>query len=81
MLIVFAGLPASGKTTLARELARELGAVYVRIDSIEQALRDSGRIVGSLDDAGYRAGYPVRVDTAGKSLERCLAELRAALEG
>jgi predicted kinase len=59
-LIVFAGLPGVGKTSIARELARELGAVYLRIDSIEQALRDAG--AESLDDAGYRAAYRVAAD-------------------
>jgi predicted kinase len=38
MLIIFGGLPATGKTTLSRALARELGAVHVRIDTIEQAI-------------------------------------------
>ena len=42
MLIVFGGLPGTGKTTVARELARQLGAVHPRIDSIEQALRNAG---------------------------------------
>ena len=40
MLIIFGGLPATGKTMIARELARQIGAVYLRIDSIEQAMRD-----------------------------------------
>jgi predicted kinase len=40
--IVFGGLPGVGKTALARELARGIGAVHVRIDSIEQAMRASG---------------------------------------
>jgi predicted kinase len=35
MLIVFAGLPGSGKSSIARELAREIGAIWLRIDSIE----------------------------------------------
>ena len=62
MLIILGGLPGAGKTTIARELARRLGAVHVRIDSIEQAIRDSGVTVASLDDAGYRAGYAVAED-------------------
>ena len=36
MLIILGGLPGSGKTTIARELAGQLGAVHLRIDSIEQ---------------------------------------------
>jgi predicted kinase len=64
MLIVLGGLPGAGKTTLAAALARALGAVHVRIDTLEQAIRDSaawqdGR---SIDDAGYRAGYALAED-------------------
>jgi predicted kinase len=62
VLIVFSGLPGVGKTVIARELARQIGAVYIRIDSIEQALRDSGAVRQSLDDAGYRAAYAVAED-------------------
>ena len=62
MLIILGGLPGAGKTTIARELARRLGAVHIRIDSIEQAIRESGVVAGSLDDAGYRAGYAVAED-------------------
>lgn len=62
MLIVLAGLPGVGKTSIARELARLLSAVHVRIDSIEQAIRESGIAVASVDDAGYRVGYAVAED-------------------
>jgi predicted kinase len=62
MLIVFGGLPGVGKTTMARALARAIGAVHVRIDSIELAIRESGVTVVSLDDAGYRVGYAVAED-------------------
>ena len=62
MLIIFGGLPGTGKTAIAQQLARELGAVYLRIDSMEQAIRDSGVISKSLDDAGYRVGYAVAED-------------------
>jgi predicted kinase len=59
MLIIFSGRSGAGKTTIARELARELAAVYVRIDSIEQAIREAGAIV---DGTGYRVGYLVAED-------------------
>lgn len=62
MLIVFAGLPGTGKSTLSRELARRLDAVWLRIDSIEQAIRDSGVSPESIYDAGYRAAYAVAED-------------------
>ncbi|HWF93702.1 MAG TPA: AAA family ATPase [Xanthobacteraceae bacterium] len=62
MLIVIGGLPATGKSTIARTLAGELGAVWLRIDSIEQGIRDCGIVPGSLDAAGYRAAYAVAQD-------------------
>ena len=37
MLVILGGLPATGKTAIARELARQLGAVHVRIDTIERS--------------------------------------------
>jgi predicted kinase len=62
MLIIFGGLPGVGKTTIARDLARQLGAVHVRIDSIEQAILDSGMAGSPLNDAGYRVAYAVAGD-------------------
>ncbi len=44
MLIVFSGLPGTGKTTIANDLAATTGAVYLRIDTIEQAIRNSGAL-------------------------------------
>jgi predicted kinase len=46
-LIVFGGLPGTGKTTISRELTIRLAATYLRIDSIEQALRETGVAVGA----------------------------------
>jgi len=63
MLIVLSGLPGVGKTTIARELARRLIAVHVRIDSIEEGIRRSAAHASApMDDAGYLAGYAVAED-------------------
>lgn len=62
MLIIFSGLPGTGKSSIAQKLARELGAVWLRIDSIEHAIRESRIVSGSLDDAGYRAAYALAQD-------------------
>ena len=59
MLIVLSGLPGVGKTTIARELARAADAVHLRIDSIEQALRDTGHAV---EAEGYHVAYAVAAD-------------------
>ena len=62
MLIIFGGLPGVGKTTIAAELARHIGALHLRIDSIEQAIRASGVVGESIDDVGYRVAYAVAQD-------------------
>lgn len=57
MLIALAGLPGTGKTTLSRALAAEHGAAWLRIDAIEQALRESGTLAEGVGPAGYMVGY------------------------
>jgi predicted kinase len=41
-LVVLAGLPATGKSTLARRLATDLAAVWLRVDGIEASLLRAG---------------------------------------
>lgn len=53
MLIVFSGLPGTGKTTTAQALARQIGAVYLRIDVIEQAIREAGVLATDVGASGY----------------------------
>ena len=57
LLIALAGLPGSGKSTLAQALAERLRAVWVRIDTIEQAIRDAG--IAEDGPAGYIVGYGI----------------------
>ena len=59
ILVCLGGLPATGKTTIARELARDLSAVYLQIDWIESAMRSGGWPV---EDEGYGVAQAVAED-------------------
>ena len=59
-LYIFSGLPGSGKTTLARMLAESLPAAYLRIDTVEQGLRDLCAM--EVQAEGYRLAYRVAAD-------------------
>ncbi|PRA45782.1 MULTISPECIES: AAA family ATPase [Pseudomonas] len=54
MLIVFSGLPGTGKTTIAKALAAATAAVYLRVDTIEQAIRNSEVLARDVGCSGYR---------------------------
>ncbi|AXN34208.1 AAA family ATPase [Vibrio coralliilyticus] len=60
ILYIFSGLPASGKSTLAQHLAQHTSSMYVRIDTVEQGLRDlcSFKVEGE----GYRLSYRIIED-------------------
>jgi predicted kinase len=59
MLIAFGGRSGTGKTTIAREVVRELGAVYLRIDSIEHAMREAE---WQVEGEGYRVARAIAED-------------------
>ena len=59
MLVVFGGLPGTGKTTLARQVADRLGATYLRIDTIEQVLRSSMALADDVGPVGYEVAYAI----------------------
>lgn len=61
-LVVLGGLPATGKSTVAAELQQRARFAYVRIDTIEQALRESGSCDRETNESGYRVGYAVARD-------------------
>src|SRR5262245_50647445 len=60
ILYIFSGLPGTGKSELSQRVAKMFGAVYLRIDSIEQGLRDLCSI--DVEGEGYRLGYRIAAD-------------------
>ena len=65
ILYIFGGLPASGKSTLARHLAKVTGSAYIRIDAIEEAILANGELVGP---EGYEAAYNLAGDNLDNGL-------------
>jgi predicted kinase len=60
ILYIFSGLPGTGKSTLSQTVARQLNAVYLRIDTIEQGFRDLCSI--DVQGEGYRLAYRIASD-------------------
>ncbi|MBD1919365.1 MULTISPECIES: AAA family ATPase [Cyanophyceae] len=60
MLYIFAGLPGTGKSSLSSRLAGQRGAVYLRIDTIEQSMRQVG--IDDMGPKGYGVAYGVALD-------------------
>jgi len=82
VLVVFSGLPGVGKTTVARALAARLGAVYLRVDTVEQAMRAAG--LAGVGAAGYGVAQAVGEDNLrlGSSVVvDCVNPVRESREG
>lgn len=57
ILYIFSGLPATGKSTLASLLALHKNAVFLRIDTIEQGMRDLYGV--SIEYEGYKLAHRI----------------------
>ena len=57
MLIIFNGLPGSGKSTVAKLLSQKINAVYLRVDTVEQAIRSVSEQNKKIGPEGYFVLY------------------------
>lgn len=62
MLIIFGGLPGTGKTTIARQVAKHLNAAYLRIDTVEQVLKNLNNANELIGPEGYLISYAIAKD-------------------
>jgi len=60
ILFIFSGLPGIGKSTLSKLIAKEFSAAYLRIDTVEQGLRDLCNY--KVQGEGYRLAYRIAGD-------------------
>ena len=60
MLFIFGGLPGVGKTALSQALARRINAAYLRIDTIEQCLKNSG--FNKMFDEAYQIAFSLALE-------------------
>lgn len=78
-LLIVSGLPGVGKTAVARDLARDAGAVHLSIDAVEEAILACGlpsgwqvgvaayEAVGAMATANLEIGTDVVVDAVNDS--------------
>lgn len=62
MLYIFSGLPGCGKSTIAKMLSEKLKAVYLRVDTVEQALRNESAASKNIGPEGYVILYALAQD-------------------
>jgi predicted kinase len=82
-LIVLAGLPGSGKSTLSRELAQRTGAIWLRVDSLNEVIMAGGTIPPELKVWTYGGAQAIARDNLqlGKDvIADCVNEWKAMRE-
>src|SRR3954469_360532 len=69
VLVVVGGLPGSGKSTISERLARDIGAPYLRVDRIEQAIVAYSSLTHPVGIAGYAVAYALAVEQLSLGLD------------
>ena len=83
-LVALAGLPGVGKSSIGHHLARRTGAIWLRIDSMDQAIWASGTAPSDLLDWTYRAAQAIAADNMALGLDviaDCVNDCEEAREG
>ena len=68
-LIVLGGLPATGKSTIASAVARRAGAVYLRVDRIEQAVVEWTSLDHPVGPVGYAVAHELAYEQLALGLD------------
>lgn len=68
-LVVVGGLPATGKSTTAADLARRIRAPYVRVDRIEHAIVAASSLTHPVGVAGYAVAYALAAEQLALGLD------------
>jgi predicted kinase len=69
ILFILSGLPASGKSTLSKFIVKKYGAIYLRVDTIEQGLRDLCKF--DVQGEGYELSYRIANDNLRLGVNVC----------
>lgn len=60
ILFILSGLPGSGKSTLSQFITKEYNTFYLRIDTVEQGLREFCNF--NVEGEGYKLSYRIASD-------------------
>ena len=69
VLVVVSGLPATGKSTVARLLAERTRTPYLRVDRIEQAMVDWSALTHPVGPTGYAVAHTLAAEQLALGLD------------